>query len=29
MCSAGILLFIVSLWAAKTDIALAIGRDKI
>ncbi|MGD0514726.1 MAG: hypothetical protein ABSA29_15620 [Terriglobales bacterium] len=29
MCSAGILLFIVALWAAKTDIAQARGLDKI
>ena len=29
MCSAGILLFVVALWAAKTDIAQAHGLDKI
>ena len=29
MCSAGILLFLVALWAAKTDIARARGLDKI
>jgi uncharacterized membrane protein len=29
MCSAGILLFLVALWAAKTDIARAGGLDKI
>ena len=29
MCSAGILLFVVALWAAKTDIARARGLDKI
>src|SRR5271155_1933650 len=29
MCSAGILLFLVALWAAKTDIASARGLDKI
>ncbi len=29
MCSAGILLFLVALWAAKTDIARASGLDKI
>src|SRR5580698_6209203 len=29
MCSAGILLFLVALWAAKTDIARANGLDKI
>ncbi len=29
MCSAGILLFVVSLWAAKSDIAGASGLDKI
>src|SRR5271169_6190508 len=29
MCSAGILLFLVALWAAKTDIAHAAGLDKI
>jgi hypothetical protein len=29
MCTAGILLFIVALWAAKTDIARARGLDKI
>jgi uncharacterized membrane protein len=29
MCSAGILVFIVALWAAKTDIARASGLDKI
>jgi uncharacterized membrane protein len=29
MCSAGILLFLVALWAAKTDIARAHGLDKI
>src|SRR5260370_7167959 len=29
MCSAGILLFFVALWAAKTDIARAGGLDKI
>ena len=29
MCSAGVLLFIVALWAAKTDIAQARGLDKI
>ena len=29
MCSAGILLFLVALWAAKTDIARARGIDKI
>jgi uncharacterized membrane protein len=29
MCSAGILLFLIALWAAKTDIARAPGLDKI
>ena len=29
MCSAGILLFLIALWAAKTDIARARGLDKI
>src|SRR5260370_1439573 len=29
MCGAGVLLFIVALWAAKTDIAQARGLDKI
>src|SRR5205809_1742739 len=29
MCSAGVLLFLVALWAAKTDIARAGGLDKI
>src|SRR5271169_5732244 len=29
MCSAGILLFLIALWAAKTDIARAGGPDKI
>src|SRR5580765_278968 len=29
MCSAGILLFVVALWAAKSDIAGASGLDKI
>src|SRR5690348_5098138 len=29
MCSAGILAFLVALWAAKTDIAQAQGVDKI
>ena len=29
MCSAGILLFLIALWAAKTDIARASGLDKI
>jgi hypothetical protein len=29
MCSAGILLFLVGLWAAKTDIARASGLDKV
>jgi uncharacterized membrane protein len=29
MCSAGVLLFLVALWAAKTDIARARGLDKI
>ena len=29
MCGAGILLFLVALWAAKTDIARANGLDKI
>jgi len=29
MCSAGVLLFLVALWAAKTDIAQARGLDKI
>ena len=29
MCSVGILLFLVALWAAKTDIARAGGLDKI
>ncbi len=29
MCSAGILLFLVALWAAKTDIAQARGLDKV
>jgi uncharacterized membrane protein len=29
MCSAGILLFLIALWAAKTDIAQARGLDKI
>jgi hypothetical protein len=29
MCSAGILLFLVALWAAKTDLARARGLDKI
>jgi len=29
MCSAGILLFLVALWAAKTDVARAAGLDKI
>ena len=29
MCGAGILLFLVALWAAKTDIAQARGLDKI
>jgi len=29
MCSAGILLFVVALWAAKTDVARAGGLDKI
>jgi hypothetical protein len=29
MCSAGILLFLVALWAAKTDIARGGGLDKI
>src|SRR5260370_39970055 len=29
MCSAGIVLFLVALWAAKTDIARASGLDKI
>src|SRR5258708_27196385 len=29
MCSAGIVLFLVALWAAKTDIARAGGLDKI
>jgi uncharacterized membrane protein len=29
MCSAGILLFLIALWAAKTDIARAHGLDKI
>ena len=29
MCTAGILLFLVALWAAKTDIARAAGLDKI
>src|SRR5580700_1923054 len=29
MCSAGILLFLVALWAAKTDIARAGGLDKV
>jgi uncharacterized membrane protein len=29
MCSAGILLFFISLWAAKTDIARARGLDKV
>jgi len=29
MCSAGILLFLVALWAAKTDIARAGGLEKI
>ena len=28
-CSAGILLFLIALWAAKTDIAQARGLDKI
>jgi hypothetical protein len=29
MCGAGILLFVVALWAAKTDIAQARGLDKV
>jgi len=29
MCSAGILLFLIALWAAKTDMARARGLDKI
>src|ERR1700736_3252965 len=29
MCSAGVLLFLIALWAAKTDIARAGGLDKI
>ncbi len=29
MCSAGILLFLIALWAAKADIAQARGLDKI
>jgi uncharacterized membrane protein len=29
MCSAGLLVFLIALWAAKTDIARAIGLDKI
>jgi hypothetical protein len=29
MCSAGVLLFLVALWAAKTDITRAGGLDKI
>src|ERR1700683_1821172 len=29
MCSAGIVLFVVALWAAKTDIARAVGSDRI
>src|SRR5579863_2308718 len=29
MCSAGVLLFLVALWAAKTDIARARGLDKV